>query len=161
MPPQPIRCASLRRTTRGSQSLQRFRPTRLTSIGAWHRVIVELHYLNERRNFNLPPWPAAVGPHSMGSATVGGKPSAASTAADRRPVCHRGHAQIRQGHSSDPAAPAAAKDQARRACPTRGRAVRWPPSLGYACYQAVALDCIRQEPKKILPRRGVTSARSK
>src|SRR6266403_2089508 len=39
MPPQPIRYASLRPTTRGSQSLRRSRPTRLTSIGAWQRVI--------------------------------------------------------------------------------------------------------------------------
>jgi hypothetical protein len=30
----------------------------------------------KRRNFNLPPWPAAVGRHSMGSAAAGGKPSA-------------------------------------------------------------------------------------
>jgi hypothetical protein len=39
MLPQPIRYASLRPTTRGSHSLRQSRPTRLTSIGAWHRVI--------------------------------------------------------------------------------------------------------------------------
>src|SRR5262249_52472646 len=38
MPPQPTRCATLRPTTRRSRSLRESRPTRLTSIGAWHRV---------------------------------------------------------------------------------------------------------------------------
>jgi len=51
----------------------------------------------------------------------------------------RGHEQITQPQSSDPAAPAA-KDQARRACPTRDRAVRWPPSLGS---RMALLDCRR------------------
>src|SRR5262245_64534106 len=39
MPPQPTRCVTLRPTMRRSRSLRQSGPTRLTSIGVWHRVI--------------------------------------------------------------------------------------------------------------------------
>src|SRR5262249_22162387 len=50
MPPQPTRCATLRPTMRRSRSLRQSRPTRLTSIGAWHRVIGRMYSMAMTRS---------------------------------------------------------------------------------------------------------------